>query len=640
MMQPDSSSNPTPLFQPITRLFNHAGVIALAAVLVLVGYLAWPLLQVEVRAGSERQDEGKAILSETPTRVPKPTGSPLAISSLLSGENPPKEPVPQFETSLSQGVIILSIDEGGFSHLFAYHPLNLPLTRLTSGPWDDVTPAVSPDGSQLAFASNRDGPWDLYLLDLASGAATRLTETPEYDGAPSWSPDGQFLAYETYAGNLEVFIRPVSGDQPAISLSDHPEADFSPDWSPIGRQVAFVSTRSGEREIWLANLDETSPQKFTNLSQRPQSAEAHPAWSASGSLSWAAVEDGDHSIFVWDGTGTPRQAGSGDWPVWSPDGGTLLTSLLEPNRTTLTAYDILEGKLALPPVNIPGVLDGIAWMSSDLPAPQPGPFEKAAGETPAAPWQPSLSPLDDIPGERHHLVPLYEVAAPYPQLHDMVDEAFQALRSRLASEAGWDLLATLENAFVPLTAPLPPGMGEDWLYTGRAFSLSPLPADAGWLAIVPQEFGGEMYWQVYARARFQDGSQGEPLYDPPWDFNARYTGDLLLYQQGGARDRPIPAGYWVNVTRLASAYGWERLPALNTWQTAYPAARFNEFVLSGGQEWYSAMMELYPVEALVTPTPLVPPTLTPTPTSAWLSNSSQDATPAPVGPSTPATPNP
>jgi len=215
MMQPDSSSNPTPLFQPITRLFNHAGVIALAAVLVLVGYLAWPLLQVEVRAGSERQDEGKAILSETPTRVPKPTGSPLAISSLLSGENPPKEAVPQFETSLSQGVIILSIDVGGFSHLFAYHPLNLPLTRLTSGPWDDVTPAVSPDGSQLAFASNRDGPWDLYLLDLASGAATRLTETPEYDGAPSWSPDGQFLAYETYAGNLEVFIRPVSGDQPA-----------------------------------------------------------------------------------------------------------------------------------------------------------------------------------------------------------------------------------------------------------------------------------------------------------------------------------------------------------------------------------------------------------------------------------------
>jgi TolB protein len=174
-------------------------------------------------------------------------------------------------------------------------------------------------------------------------------------------------------------------------------------------------------------------------------------------------------------------------------------------------------------------------------------------------------------------------------------------------------------------------MGDDWLYTGRAFALSPLPVDATWLVVLPDEFGGQMYWQVYARARFQDGSQGEPLHDPPWDFNARYTGDLRLYQQGGAPDLAIPAGYWVDVTRLASTYGWERLPALSTWQTAYPAARFNEFVLSGGQEWYSAMLELYPAEALVTPTPLVPPTLTPTPTSAWLSNISQSATPIPPG---------
>jgi TolB protein len=273
----------------------------------------------------------------------------------------------------------------------------------------------------------------------------------------------------------------------------------------------------------------------------------------------------------------------------------------------------------------------LAWLSGELPAPFADPFVQAASETPAVPWQPSLSPLPDIPGGRQHLVPLDGVAAPYPHLHDMVDEGFQALRGRVAYEAGWDLLGTLENGFVPLTSPLPPGMGEDWLYTGRAFALSPVPINAGWMAIVPEEFGGQMYWQVYALARFQDGSQGQPLYDPPWDFNARYTGDLLLYQQGGTQGGPIPEGYWVNVTRLAIAYGWERLPALITWQTSYPAARFNEFVLSGSQEWYDAMLELYPADALITPTPMVPPTLTPTPTSAWSSRSSQDATAVPPG---------
>ena len=639
-MLPGSSSNPTPSSNPLYRFFNHAGVVGLAVILVVVGYLAWPLLQVQVRAGSAGQPEVEAILPATATRIPKSTAASSVISSIQSEATPPSAANLVFETPLNQGVFILSLDEGGYSHLFAYHPLNLPLTRLTDGPWDDIAPAVSPDQSRLAFASNRDGPWDLYLLDLVNGAVTRLTDSPEYDGSPSWSPDGHFLAYETYTGNLEIFILQVSGDQPPIPLSDHPAADFSPSWSPLGRQVAFVSTRSGEREIWLANLDEAGPEQFSNLSQRPQSAEAHPAWSARGSLAWAASEDGGRSLYVWEGSGEPSYAGSGDWPVWSPDGSTLLTSLLVPNQAMLTAYSAVEAALVLPPVTLPGLLDGLAWLSSDLPAPLAVPFAQAASATPPAPWQPSLSPLPDIPNGRHHLVPLYEVAAPYPQLHDMVDESFQALRARLAYEAGWDLLATLENAFVPLTAPLPPGMGEDWLYTGRAFAFSPLPADAGWLAIIPEEFGGQTYWQIYARARFQDGSQGRPLYDPPWDFNARYNGDPLLYQQGGALDRAIPEGYWVNVTRFAAVYGWERLPALTTWRAAYPAARFNEFVFPGGQDWYSAMLELYPPEALVTPTPLVPPTLTPTPTSAWLRSSSPNETATPPAQFTLPTPSP
>jgi TolB protein len=640
MMLPGSPSNPTPPHNPFSRVFNHAGVVALAVVLVLVGYLAWPLLQVQVRAGNEIQPELKAILPGMATRVPKPTATSFAKLSIPTEVASPTEDAPRIESPLNQGVFILSLEEGGYSHLFAYHPLYLPFTRLTDGQWDDITPAISPDQTRLAFASNRDGPWDLYLLDLASGSVTRLTDTPEYDGAPSWSPDGQFLTYETYTGNLEVYIRPVSGDQPPIPLSEHPVADFSPSWSPLGRQVAFISTRSGEREVWLANLDEPGPEKFTNLSRQPNSAEAHPVWSPSGSLAWAAIENGARNLYIWDGSGEPRLAGSGDWPAWNPDGNTLLTYLLTPDQAMLAAYSAVDGALVLPPVTLPGPLDGLAWLSSDLPAPLAEPLAQAASATPLALWQPSLSPLPDIPSGRHHLVPLYEVVAPYPQLHDMVDESFQALRARLASEAGWDFLVTLENAFVPLTAPLPPGMGEDWLYTGRAFAFSSLPADAGWLVVIPEEFGGQTYWQVYARARFQDGSQGRPLFDLPWDFNARYTGDLLFYQQGGALSGHIPVGYWVNVTRLASAYGWERLPALTTWRAAYPAARFNEFVLSGDQEWHDAMLELYPAEALVTPTPFVPPTLTPTPIPAWLQNSSASATDMPPGLPTLPTPSP
>jgi TolB protein len=61
-----------------------------------------------------------------------------------------------------QNVFIFSMMDNGYAHLFAYSPQGFPLTRLTTDPWDDITPALSPDGTQVAFSSRRNGYWDLY----------------------------------------------------------------------------------------------------------------------------------------------------------------------------------------------------------------------------------------------------------------------------------------------------------------------------------------------------------------------------------------------------------------------------------------------------------------------------------------------
>src|SRR5512134_1672013 len=81
-------------------------------------------------------------------------------------------------------VVIFSYEEDGYAHLFAYIPEKMPITRLTSGDWDDIAPAASPDGEKIAFASNRNGFWDLYLMDTSSAEVTQLTDTPSYEGAP------------------------------------------------------------------------------------------------------------------------------------------------------------------------------------------------------------------------------------------------------------------------------------------------------------------------------------------------------------------------------------------------------------------------------------------------------------------------
>jgi TolB protein len=387
-------------------------------------------------------------------------------------------------------------------------------------------------------------------------------------------------------------------------LTNHPGIDYAPAWSPTGRKIVFVSTRSGDSDIWLADLDKIDD-RFINISQYLGTSDTFPAWSPDGnSLAWASTAKGLQDIYIYnivDDQAQPHILGTGNRPVWSPDGDTLFTSLLTPNRTYLTGYSTDSDGLALPPIPLSGSLAGLSWSHYNLPDPLPASLAKIVEAKPTPSWHVALENNDGIPGGRRLVVPILDVEAPYPMLQDMADESFIALREALATRIGWDYLSTLENAYVPLTSLLSPGMLEDWLYTGRAFTLNPVVINAGWMVVMREDLGAETYWRVYLRARFQDGSQGKPLYNIPWDLNARYSGDPRTYEQGGAPMSSIPPGYWLDFTQLAASYGWQRLPALSTWRSAIPSARYNEFVLTDGLDWHAAMLEIYPPEALTSP---------------------------------------
>jgi TolB protein len=530
---------------------------------------------------------------------------------------------------------ILSLNDNGYAHLFAFDPASQTLLRLTDGPQDDISPAVSPDRTQLAFASRRNNHWDLYLLDLNNGALTQLTDTPAYDGAPSWSPDGLWLAYETYLDdNLEIAVLSANDrSQPPIRLTADPAADHSPAWAPQGRQIAFVSNRSGDSEIWLANLDQAE-QRYTNLSNSPKSAETHPNWSPDGRyLVWGSstAENGWSGIYRWDIT-QPKVAAQrlteGSQAAWDQSGSRLLIHVSAPNEDFVSLH-ALNGELSLPPARLPAALYNLGGQVR-LPAVLPEPLAKAAQAVPTPLWRPVVTPAVEGSAGRAAIVPLNDVIAPTARLHDDVDEAFVALRQRAIQLIGWDVMSSLENAYVPLTTPLDPGRGEDWAYTGRSFTLNTAALTAGWFVTVRQDFGSQTYWRIYVRTQMQDGSQGIPLLDPAWDLNARYELDVASYEQGG-KYSPVPDGYWVDFTDLAQAYGWERLPALPNWRTYYHGARATQFVMTGGLDWYNAMLQIYPPEALMTPTDIAPPTRTSSPTRTPLPTRTPTTAPPPQG---------
>ena len=203
--------------------------------------------------------------------------------------------------------------------------------RLTDTPsgWSDFA-AWSPDGTKIAFCSDRDGTQDIYIMNADGSGITRVTNDPEPDYYPDWSPDGSKIVYLSVdpIDNCEIYIVNVNGTN-KTNLTNNPEIDGYPSWSPDGTRIAFNRAfYHGQKEV--ANICVINPDG-TNFVQLTQQLTIHeplgggvPRWSPDGSkIVFQAEGEKGLDIYTMNADGTNRvnltNSTGGDWYAsWSP----------------------------------------------------------------------------------------------------------------------------------------------------------------------------------------------------------------------------------------------------------------------------------------------------------------------------------
>jgi Tol biopolymer transport system component len=198
-------------------------------------------------------------------------------------------------------------------------PASMRFSMVTNFAGVEAQPSLSPDARSLAFVSNRDGQWDLYVGLVTGGGLVRLTDDPNVESRPRWSPDGTRLLYSRLneAGLQDIWVTPVFPGNARRVVAKA----FSPAWSADGRRIAYSSANV----IWTCDADGANARPVTRP-EPPPIFHDQPAFDRSGRSivfirrrlgprSEVAVVDSDTSA-VRDLTDDDALVLS---PAWSPD---------------------------------------------------------------------------------------------------------------------------------------------------------------------------------------------------------------------------------------------------------------------------------------------------------------------------------
>lgn len=206
-------------------------------------------------------------------------------------------------------------DDGYVYRVFRIAADGTGFRALTDGPRDYWT-TWSPDGSRIAFASRRNGDFDLYSTDPRGGALRRLTGQPGVDTHPDWSPDGSRIAFVSEReGKPEVYLMNADGTGQR-RVGEAGGEVWNPVFSPDGRRLAFYETTAdGEDHVWIMDVEGGERRRLV--------PGVWPSWSPDGARILFTGSDGLYQADRDGGDPTRLVAGDVVYGRFSPDGSRL-----------------------------------------------------------------------------------------------------------------------------------------------------------------------------------------------------------------------------------------------------------------------------------------------------------------------------
>jgi len=174
----------------------------------------------------------------------------LRLTSVAADDEHPSE---------RAGMVVFTSYRDGNAELYAVAGTGGAAHRLTTTAANETQPALSPDGTKIAYVSDASGVTKLWISAADGTGAQPLTTGFGFSGSveasPSWAPDGTRLVFvSTTNGSADLYILTFGGGTPSPLVTD-PGADVEPAWSPDGKLVAFASERAGGGSTNIFTVD-------------------------------------------------------------------------------------------------------------------------------------------------------------------------------------------------------------------------------------------------------------------------------------------------------------------------------------------------------------------------------------------------